>query len=153
MNAIPLSECLKGRVYRLHSRNLELGVFDGETGFIGIRTKFDSRYLFSEYHYDTGPPHGTASPLEDLGAVPEGIELKEYEPSTDQRNGRPVAFDRPVSQGGRGWYYLDTGECDQEIRAGSRTYRPLFDYLESLEPAEVPNDRTLKARSCLRGGH
>lgn len=60
---IPLSECKHGHGYWLDSRNLCYGVFDENTkGFVGIRTKFTSRYLFTEYHWDTGAPFGTACP-------------------------------------------------------------------------------------------
>lgn len=74
---IPLAECKKRHVYRIHSRNLKFGVYDGDGGFIGIREKFGSRYSFTEYHRDTGAPHGTVHPQEDLGPIPEGIELLE----------------------------------------------------------------------------
>jgi len=68
---IPISECKRGTIYRLHSRNLSYGVFVPEdgNGFIGIREKLGSRYLFTEYHYDNGPPFGTVRPLEVVGSV------------------------------------------------------------------------------------
>lgn len=144
---IPLAECRKGQVYELRSRNLERGVFDGETGFIGVRAKLGSRYLFTEYHWETGPPHGTAAPLRRLGPVPSGVGLYEYGQSIDQVTGRPVAFDRPVASGGRGWYYLDTGEADQSIRSVAQMNRPLFDYLVSLEPDQPASARALRGRA------
>jgi len=77
-NYIPLADCRDRLVYRLSSRNLGLGVFVAQTqGFIGIREKFGSEFLFPEYHWDTGPPLGTARPLEVLGRVPKRIRLKE----------------------------------------------------------------------------
>jgi len=64
-NHIPLSECKHGYGYRIHSRNLSYGVFNAENnGFIGIRTKFGDRYLFTEYHRDIGGHCGTVHPLE-----------------------------------------------------------------------------------------
>lgn len=66
---IKLAECKPRTVYRLNSRNLEIGVFNGSEGFIGIREKFDRRYLFTEYHHDTGAPFGTATPLEEIGSI------------------------------------------------------------------------------------
>lgn len=51
---IPLDKCIKRGIYRIRSRNLSIGLFDGEKGFIGIRTKFGDRYLFTEYHHDSG---------------------------------------------------------------------------------------------------
>jgi hypothetical protein len=37
--------CKKGRIYLIHSRNLSVGVYDGDGGFIGVREKFGSEYL------------------------------------------------------------------------------------------------------------
>jgi hypothetical protein len=71
MNYIPLEECKHGYLYRLSSRNLSFGVFDQTTkGFVGIRQKFEIRYLFTEYHWDTGEPFGTAYPLGLLDECP-----------------------------------------------------------------------------------
>ncbi len=68
---IPISLCKRRHVYRLLSRNLKFGVFapELENGFIGIRTKFKDTFLFTEYHWDNGPPYGTVKPLEDLGPL------------------------------------------------------------------------------------
>ena len=63
---IPLKDCKKGYVYELSSRNLLVGLFDGDAGFIGIRKKFGNLYLFTEYHWDTGPPFGTVQPLKQI---------------------------------------------------------------------------------------
>jgi hypothetical protein len=68
-------ERVQGHLYRLRSRNLHLGVYDGDGGFIGIREKFGDRYLFTEYDCRCGPPYGTATPVEDLGPAPEGLEI------------------------------------------------------------------------------
>lgn len=85
MERIPVSKCVKGGVYKLNSRNLSVGVYDGDFGFIGIREKFSTRYLFTEMHYDQGPPNGTASPLEFLNMLPEGIQpTEELRMSTTQ---------------------------------------------------------------------
>ncbi len=48
---IAIDECKHGWLYRVHSRNLNLGVYrTDDKGFIGIRHKFGSRFLFTEYH-------------------------------------------------------------------------------------------------------
>lgn len=71
MNYIPLDDCVDGMLYRLSSRNLTVGVFHKETkGFIGIREKFGDLYLFTEFHWDTGPPFGTVLPKEAIGPCP-----------------------------------------------------------------------------------
>jgi hypothetical protein len=68
---IPLEECKHGSLYRLSSRNLGFGVFvEATKGFVGIRTKFDHRYLFTEFHWDTGEPFGTVLPQEYLEDCP-----------------------------------------------------------------------------------
>lgn len=78
VGAIQLIECIPGHLYWLRSRNLALGVFkDTDNGFVGVREKFYSLYLFTEYHHDTGPPFGTATPVEDLGPCPIA-DLAEY---------------------------------------------------------------------------
>ena len=77
-NYIPLDECKHGYVYRIHSRNLDIGVYDeNDKGFIGIRTKFTMRYLFTEDHWDTGAPYGTVKPVECLHKVPPNIEISD----------------------------------------------------------------------------
>src|SRR6266498_5084797 len=65
---------IEGHLYRIGSRNLPYGVYDGRGGFIGIREKFGSLFLFTEYDWDKGPPFGTVTVREDLGPIPEGIE-------------------------------------------------------------------------------
>lgn len=59
-------ELIKGNLYRIRSRNLPYGVWNG-MWFIGIREKFDVLYLSSE--------SGIA--LEDLGPVPGSLALAE----------------------------------------------------------------------------
>ena len=74
---IPLDQCEKGAVYRIKCRNFSHGVFDGDEGFIGVRFKFGHEYLFTEYHWDQGPPFGTVKPQEKVCEVPEGIPIVE----------------------------------------------------------------------------
>lgn len=64
---IPMEQCENRALYRLRSRNLTLGVYVAhEHAFRGIRTKFRSRFVDKEYHYDDGAPFGTVRPLEKL---------------------------------------------------------------------------------------
>jgi hypothetical protein len=74
MKYIALADCKISHIYKIYARNFKIGVFDGSDGFIGIREKFGSRYLFTEYHWDTGEPHGTVKPIEDIGELPSEIE-------------------------------------------------------------------------------
>lgn len=132
---IPLiKDCIKGHIYRLKSRNLSFGVFNGKDGFIGIREKFGDRFLDTEYHWDIGTPHGTVSDAIDTGTnIPEYIPLRCYNLSTDERTDRQVEFDKPVADGGKGWYYIDTGEADQDIRPVAHINKELFDLLNFID--------------------
>ncbi len=128
-----LSKCIRGRVYRLQSRNLAVGVFNGTSGFIGIRTKFGNRYLATEYHWDTGAPFGTVSEAVDMEIdVPKDIALRELLGTQDSITGRHVDFDKPVKDGGRGWYYVDTGVADEAIRPVAINNDALFAFLDKL---------------------
>ena len=131
---IPLNQCKNGYIYKLNSRNLGIGVFCEETkGFIGIREKFGDKYLFTEYHWDTGAPFGTVKPLEEIGQIPDDIIIGEDLGIIDSITKKSVKFDVPVTQGGKGWYFLDTGVADDKIRPISVENKKLFDFLESKE--------------------
>jgi hypothetical protein len=130
---IKLADCKKGHLYKIHSRNLSLGVYDGKEGFIGVREKFNDLFLFTEFHFDQGPPYGTVFPKEDLGPIPDGIQPQENFDTYDKVTGRKVEFDIPVSQGGRGWYFTDTGVGSTDIRPLTATNKDLFNYLFERE--------------------
>jgi hypothetical protein len=139
MAYIPLDKCKSRFLYRLHSRNLEIGVFDSSTnGFVGIRTKFGSRHLFTEYHYDASALCGTANATEELEPLPEGISLEERLGTIEEQTKRPVAFDKPKREGGRGWYYLDDNVASNEIRAVSIPNTALFEWLREKEKKYSP---------------
>lgn len=68
-------------IYRVYSRNLVVGVWDGTDdpcGFVGIRRKFNEEFLFTEYHWEDGPPYGTVKPTDLLGVVPDGTVIACY---------------------------------------------------------------------------
>jgi len=68
---ISIDDCRQGGLYRVFARNLKLGVSrEKERGFVGIRHKMHRRYLFTEFHWDIGPPYGTACPLEEICECP-----------------------------------------------------------------------------------
>lgn len=71
---IPVNQLVKGKVYRLDSRNLSCGVWDGDNGFIGIRTKFGARFLDHEIR-DLDDHYGTAKPEEVIGEIPAELSL------------------------------------------------------------------------------
>lgn len=128
-----IEECEHGRLYKIKSRNLSLGVYDENAkGFIGIRTKFGSRFLFTEYHYDTGAPFGTAWPIEALDLVPSEIKIEERGPTIDQTTGREVAWTKESK-----WFFKDNNKSSDKIRPTSIENKPLFDWLD--EKAKINN--------------
>lgn len=128
---IPMDKLIKGRVYKIRSRNLSIGVWDGEGGFIGIRTKFGDRYLFTEYHYDACSTFGTVCDTEDLGInIPENILLKTSLGSIDSVTRRSVDYD--VNEGGKGWYFTDNGESSREIKPVSVGNKSLLNFLDNV---------------------
>lgn len=132
---IPVEELVVRGVYRIHSRNLTIGAFDGY-GFCGIRTKFGDRYTFTEYLW-TGTG-GTARPLEFIEMLPDDIDLREREPSECSVCGHPAGFieydvrpaDKPWARGF--WTHIVDIE-DHEPQPIARIYEPLFDYLDRLQ--------------------
>lgn len=111
-NYIRIPDLVPRRLYRIRSRNLIFGVYNPEkNGFLGIREKFGSRYVFEEHHWDQDY-YPTVKPIEDLGIdLPDDILLAEHLPGSWDKDGvREVYFDRPVAEGGKGWLYKDTDE-------------------------------------------
>ena len=129
---IPIPECKARWVYRIDGRNIKFGVFDPKhSSFIGIRTKWDDRFLDDENHWDC-PTFATVMPLEALEEIPEDIIVEMSLGTVDEVTRRPVDFDRPVKDGGKGWYFTDTNESDQNIRAVSISNKKLFEYLDDV---------------------
>jgi len=128
-NLIPMEQCIRGRIYRVHCRNLAVAVYDGEGGFIGIRTKFGSRYLFTEFHWDKDPHLGTVKGMEDLGIdVPENIPVLDDLGTVDKKTQRPVAFHPD-----RKWFFTDTDQNDPSIEAYRKSNTALFKLLDTIE--------------------
>lgn len=72
-------DLIRGGIYAISARNFLVGVYDGDQGFIGIRMKFGTRYLFTEYlaRERGGTQLGvdTVHPKELLGHIPGDIDL------------------------------------------------------------------------------
>ncbi len=114
---VPMSKCKKGFLYRIHSRNLSFGVYDGEGGFVGIRVKFGQSYLFTEFHWDRGAPYGTVKPLEEVCPLPSDIpcterQVHEYG-NSDYAVDPDTKIERPVLRRD-----LKTGEYQHGKRSG-----------------------------------
>lgn len=70
---IPVSKIKLGYTYKLNARNFHYGVAHrnyGYVGFIGIRYKLRSTYLFSEIHWDENSDFGTAKPILEIEECP-----------------------------------------------------------------------------------
>lgn len=89
---IPLDKCKNRWLYRIASRNLKAGVFrKDKNGFVGIREKFGLEFLFVEFHWDTGEPHGTVKPLEQLKRCPiENLEEYQRDENGALENNQPL---------------------------------------------------------------
>lgn len=149
---IPQDQCKLRFIYKIQSRNLNYGVYDGKGGFIGIREKFDFRYLSTEYHWGTGAPHGTVRPKEELHKIPEWIPIKEDLATVCGTCGIPVIFislDNSKHTPGR-WEHIprhkfneDTEEAElidnqcPKVRPTSLSNSYLFDYLDKLEKEQT----------------
>lgn len=150
---IPMAECEDRRLYQINSRNLVVGVYREATkGFIGIRTKFDSRYLFEEYHHEADPHVGTVQPERALDVwLPEEILLRErLEGTWCSLHDRPVAFEntegygdgQPTYEGqprmkGR-WFHVDADTpLDKDDHPVGKGNPALQEFLEPYDAAEV----------------
>jgi len=126
-NYIPMSECIFRRVYQIDSRNLSYGVYDGKGGFIGIRTKFNNKYLFTEFHYEASKDFGTVNGHVDISInVPENIPICEHLRIIDSKTGREIYFSK-------GWSYKDTDERTVSILPVIVENKELFEFLEMVE--------------------
>jgi hypothetical protein len=138
-----IADCKRGHVYRIRSRNLAFGVFapEKENGFIGIRTKFGSRYLFTEHHWDNGPPFGTVKPIEDMGPLKDQkIRLVENFPTLCGYCGERLEYEKReggVEKDGNTypgeWKHLTGDGSCADPDPGSPSNRKLFRALDEIE--------------------
>ena len=141
---IAVADCKRGHIYRIRSRNLDFGLFvpENENGFIGIREKFGRLSLFTEYHWENGPPYGTVRPLEDLGPIEDPtIPFQENEPTICSNCGVRAEYRR--IEGGRKledgrvvpgeWRHLESnGSCDKAYPVSYDNKR-LYEALDKIE--------------------
>ena len=138
---IPFDQCITGRVYSIHSRNLAVAVYAGDRGFIGIRQKFNSEYLDTEYG-----PGGTVGQVNaDLGPLPPDVEAREELGTYDAVTRRDIEWDATAVNPheklkAMGWYrFVDTKEPAPkypECWQMSRGNDALFAFLKPLSDAE-----------------
>lgn len=132
MELLAPKDLVKGRIYKIESRNLKYAVYDGALGFTGIRTKFGERYLFTEFHWDKGT-HGTVSAMQDFQVdLPEGVDSSNRDRgSVDMATGRDVDF--VEINGHFVWAFTDTGKADSNIRATAKVNGALKEFMEQIE--------------------
>lgn len=138
---ICIEDCIDRNVYRIRSRDLAFGVFrKGTGGFIGIREKFASLYLFEEYHHDNGAPYGTVTPEEDMGPLPPEIDAKESIDTGCSECGGKIECIKELrgtmdteTRNWTSWPWVCENGCVEAW--GTRApYKPLFDYLVQIDP-------------------
>jgi len=143
---ISKEDCIDRCLYKINSRNLILGVYKQSTGgFLGIRTKFGSRFIFEEYHWDNGPPFGTVKPIEMLeDFLPENIENKESLGTVCQNcgksckyidvpGGKEIKFQNGKSMFVSGeWKHLESIDC-KSISPVSKENDKFFEWLLKME--------------------
>lgn len=136
---VPAEKLENGRVYKIKSRNLLVGVWNAETGgFIGIREKFGDRYLFTEYLWTDFS--GTARAIAPTELTAGTIPLKESLGSFCQTCDEPVESvwawneekQRDLCTGNR---HLEPTDCEAEgtYCAYMKMNRPLFDLMDDLD--------------------
>ncbi len=134
--SIPIGELAVGAIYRVRSRNLAVGVYCGDGGFIGIREKFGSRYLSTEYLPGMGG--GGVKAIKQIGVIPEGIELRERAESRCSLHDRLTEF-RPAPGSSTGeWYHRDDGSLmSPDDWSQADVYEPLFTALDGPTRTEL----------------
>jgi len=135
---VPIAECVLRRLYKVKARSLdgEFAVYDGQEGFVGLRVKFGAKFLSREFHWDQGPPFGTVFKLEDTGIdLPGHISLCADPGTVDEVTGKWVSFDKPIADGGRGWYFTETDVASEDIKPVGKSNIELFDWLMEQERA------------------
>ena len=146
-NYIPVFDLVHRGVYEIHSRNLWLGVWDvTNKGFVGIREKMGSRYLFTEYHYDHDPYVGTVRPNRLIEMLPNDISLVESFGPFCNEHRLPVMWVQ-VDHDTKGYFHLNpnygynTREmCPSWLVSESIPNSALFEYLEAFNRADYIPD-------------
>jgi hypothetical protein len=71
---IDIKSCKHGYTYKILARNGYVGIFDSsDNSFTLSRIKFKLNFLDKEDHWDTGEPHGTVKPLEEIEKCQENL--------------------------------------------------------------------------------
>lgn len=143
---VKLEDLEDRRVYRIHARNFQQGVWHADReGFIGVREKLGSVYLFTEHFW--GETTGTARPIEALNAVvPDEILLAdglpgswcqtcetEVEYDESKREAALASLRDPALTRVHAWYHLN-GTDNHVARPYGRANTDLFHFMANLLP-------------------
>lgn len=140
---IPREECKEGYTYKIHSRNLRIGVYQKGTnppdGFTGIREKFGDLFLFTEYHCD-GEAYATVRPESEIEKCPLE-DLREHFDTICFKCREAVDFVKSGKYGPETGDWEHVGDppdgCQKVVTSngnwGSPPNKALFDYLNQLE--------------------
>lgn len=140
---LPMSRCKEGVIYEIYARRMWFGVYSKrKRGFIGIREKYNERFLFTERHWNTGSPFGTAKPVKKIGAVPDDIPLEEHLGTIDKKTRRRVEHPGGFSD----WRFVGARRTSKRIQPIAVQNDELFRYLEGIEKRFL-----LKCRRCKQG--
>lgn len=128
---IPIDQCEEGYLYKLHARNIAIGVYRSSPipSFVGIRTKFSSRYLDVEYHHDADPRFGTAVPLERLEKCPVA-ELETDLGLVCKQCDKPMRHEG--TYGNISHVHVEPTECP-DTWGWLKSNKPLFEYLDEAQ--------------------
>lgn len=132
-------------VYEVYSRNLTVAAYRGRGEWVGIRTKFDARYLFTE-HSPPGP-FGTVTRVgARLGMVPDNIRLTETVGNRYCELCGSRADWTPNEPGAR----VGTWSCEEGcagVLPAAIPNRPLFRVLEAVEE-EIAEELNNARNTC-----
>jgi hypothetical protein len=159
---IPREKCKEGYAYKIHSRNLSIGVFrktlsgssQFKSGFIGIREKIGKLFLFTEYHRDDGSPYGTVSPeseiekcpIEDL-RVDLGVICGNCKMEVTYKIDPKLAPPYPGK-----WIHVSESSCS-DVNPGGVSNEALFDYLDQLDQRLFGKRVCFRCKEGRHGGH
>jgi len=124
------------QVYLLRSRNLYVGVWNAKTeGFIGIREKFNDKYLFTEYEYTLQRGTAHAVSVVDGLIVPDDIPMKEMLGLIcTKHDGRFVVRTSPIPGPPEYAHMDDNTPCnDADNRVFWKSNDALFQVLKPLD--------------------
>lgn len=125
-------------VYEVQSRNLLIAAYRGRGEWVGMRTKFDARYLFTE-HSPPGPFGTVVRVGPRLGTVPDEIRLSETVGNRYCQLCGSRADWTPDEPGARrGTWSCEEG-CEK-VRPAAIPNRPLAEFLEDIQE-ELDNAR------------